>query len=96
MRTRDTNPGGLHAAGATPRHGVVGAPIDEDDLTILSTPSLPMSSPPANDPSSRGPDGSGGVIRNWQLLVDELNRLNAQLEYLKLMLKLDQRRREQN
>lgn len=55
-----------------------------------------MSSPSANDPSSRGPAGSGSVIRNWQLLVDELNRLNAQLEYLKLMLKLDQRRREQN
>lgn len=32
-------------------------------------------------------------VRQWQLLVDELNRLNAQLEYLKLMLKLDLRMR---
>lgn len=31
-------------------------------------------------------------IRQWQLLADELNRLNAQLEYLKLMLKLDLKR----
>lgn len=28
-------------------------------------------------------------VRQWQLLADELNRLNAQLEYLKLMLKID-------
>lgn len=32
-------------------------------------------------------------VRQWQQLVDELNRLNAQLEYLKLMLKLDLRLR---
>ena len=37
--------------------------------------------------------GSQSQIRQWQLLVDELNRLNAQLEYLKLMLKLDLKRR---
>jgi len=47
---------------------------------------------PDQDPTPR----PGGItqIRRWQLLVDELNRLNAQLEYLKLMLKLDLRRRD--
>lgn len=37
--------------------------------------------------------GHPAHIRQWQLLVEELNRLNAQLEYLKLMLKLDLKRR---
>jgi hypothetical protein len=37
--------------------------------------------------------GNPTQVRQWQLLVEELNRLNAQLEYLKLMLKLDLKRR---
>ncbi|MCW5662441.1 MAG: hypothetical protein KIT35_01290 [Piscinibacter sp.] len=52
-----------------------------------STPPAPnMSSAPPPSPAP----GDRAQIRQWQLLVDELNRLNAQLEYLKLMLKLDQ------
>lgn len=48
-----------------------------------------MSSAPTPTPAP----GDRAQIRQWQLLVDELNRLNAQLEYLKLMLKLDQKLR---
>lgn len=46
---------------------------------------------PEDSPAS-GP-GNPTHVRQWQLLVEELNRLNAQLEYLKLMLKLDLKRR---
>lgn len=42
-----------------------------------------------SDPTPSPAPGDGTSVRQWQLLVDELNRLNAQLEYLKLMLKLD-------
>lgn len=41
-----------------------------------------------DQPTPSEPQGQNRV-RQWQLLVDELNRLNAQLEYLKLMLKID-------
>lgn len=34
-------------------------------------------------------DDSRLQMRRWKQLADELNQLNAQLEYLKLMLKLD-------
>jgi len=43
-----------------------------------------MSSAPTPSPAPR----DRAQIRQWQLLVNELNRLNAQLEYLKLMMKL--------
>lgn len=46
-----------------------------------------------SDDQSGAPHGAEAQMRQWQLLVDELNRLNAQLEYLKLMLKLDLKRR---
>lgn len=45
------------------------------------------------DESPAPPPRNLAQVRQWQLLVDELNRLNAQLEYLKLMLKLDLKRR---
>lgn len=45
------------------------------------------------EPTPTPPPDGQTTLRRWQLLVDELNRLNAQLEYLKLMLKLDLKRR---
>ena len=47
-------------------------------------------------PLPPSPPDSSAQIRQWQLLVDELNRLNAQLQYLKLMLRLDLKRRSPN
>lgn len=47
----------------------------------------------ASDRMSATPPDDLARLRQWQMLADELNRLNAELEYLKLMLKLDQKLR---
>lgn len=55
-----------------------------------------MSTPSSDSPAPNDPNDPRVMLRKWQLLVEELNRLNAQLEYVKLMLKLDLLSRDRN
>jgi hypothetical protein len=69
-----------------PGRGVAGGMRAREDVHASDTPPMSNTHPPAPRP----PEGSDGLTREqkMQLLHDELIKLNAQLEYLRLMLRL--------
>ena len=69
-----------------PGRGVAGTVPAREDAHASDTPPMSNTQPPA----PRRHESSDGLTREqkMQLLHDELVKLNAQLEYLRLMLRL--------
>jgi hypothetical protein len=61
-----------------------------EDVHILAGPTMSDTQPPT--PSRRDDQGALSREQKMQLLHDELVKLNAQLEYLRLMLRLRARK----